>query len=129
MASHRGTFGFTIGQRRGLGISGLAEPRFVTGIAGDTITIGRREDLAVGSLTARGVTWTTDPPDPARTDLTAQVRYHGDPLPVALAVVDDVLAVRFTAEQPTGVAPGQAVVVYHGEECLGGGTITTTSPD
>lgn len=125
LAEHDGAFAFTVGQRRGLGLSGMPEPRFVTGIEGDTVTVGRREDLEVSALTADGVTWTSDAPANEE-GLTAQVRYHGDPLPVALDVCGDVMTVTFTESRPAGVAPGQAVVIYRGDRCLGGGTIAST---
>ncbi|WP_370325766.1 tRNA 2-thiouridine(34) synthase MnmA [Euzebya sp.] len=127
LGSHDGAYRFTVGQRRGLGIGGLDEPRFVTGTRGDTITVGRRADLAVTSVTAEDVTWTTAAPAPGQGGLTAQVRYHGAPLPVALDLDGDRMAVTFTGEQPLGVAPGQALVVYRDDECLGGGTITATA--
>ncbi|HUG83546.1 MAG TPA: tRNA 2-thiouridine(34) synthase MnmA, partial [Euzebya sp.] len=56
VGGHDGAYRFTVGQRRGLGVSGLAEPRFVTGITGDTVTIGRRADLEVSALVATDVT-------------------------------------------------------------------------
>ncbi|CAN5161821.1 tRNA 2-thiouridine(34) synthase MnmA [soil metagenome] len=128
VGAHEGAYRFTVGQRRGLGVSGLAEPRFVTGIAGNTVTIGRREDLEVEGLTASAVTWTTSAPDPDRTDLTAQVRYHGEALPCRVRLgPSGAMTVAFPETRPAGVAPGQAVVVYAGEECLGGGTIATTT--
>jgi tRNA-uridine 2-sulfurtransferase len=126
LGRHDGSFAFTIGQRRGLGIGGLDEPRFVTGIAGDVVTVGRREDLEVAALTATSVSWTVGPPGPGEEGLTAQVRYHGAALPVALDAAGDRLGVTFTRERPSGVAPGQAVVIYRDDECLGGGTITRT---
>ncbi len=126
VATHDGAFAFTVGQRRGLGVAGMAEPRFVTGIDGDVVTIGRREDLEVQALTADGASWTVAPPPPGEEGLTAQVRYHGEPLPVSVTGEGDRLDVAFTGPRPSGVAPGQAVVVYRGEECLGGGTVVTT---
>jgi tRNA-specific 2-thiouridylase len=129
VGGHDGAFAFTVGQRRGLGIGGLPEPRFVTGIAGDVVTIGRRAARAVGRLEADAVSWTTGPPGGGH-PLTAQVRYHGEALPVDLDLAGDGarMSVTFTDRPPDGVAPGQAVVVYDGDECLGGATITRTHP-
>jgi tRNA-specific 2-thiouridylase len=62
------------------------------------------------------------PPDAAR--VTAQVRYRGRPLPAVLADAGGGrVRVMFPQERPDGVAPGQAVAFYDGDECLGGGTI------
>ena len=133
LGRHDGVHGFTVGQRRGLGVSGLAEPRYVTAIAGDTLTVGTHEALQVRALVADGVRWTSghaptaSAPTPGE-GLTAQVRYHGRAHPIALTVEEDRMAVTFTADRPAGVAPGQAVVVYRGQECLGGGTIASTVP-
>ncbi|CAN5865713.1 tRNA 2-thiouridine(34) synthase MnmA [soil metagenome] len=127
LGGHDGTYGYTIGQRRGLGISGLSEPRFVTGIAGDTLTVGRRRDLEVRELTAEAVTWTTTPPATSEEGLTAQVRYHSNPLPVSLDLRADTMTVAFPQNRPTAVAPGQAVVIYRDDECVGGGTVLTAA--
>ncbi len=129
LGEHEGAYRFTIGQRKGLGISGLDQPRFVTGISGSTVTVGRREDLAVELVQVEGVTWTQGRWPDAEAHLTAQVRYHGNPLPVRLDQTSQRgLEVTFTGDRPSGVAPGQALAVYEGDECLGGGTIAATSP-
>jgi tRNA-uridine 2-sulfurtransferase len=130
VADHDGAYRFTIGQRRGLGVSGLAEPHFVTGIDGNVVTIGRRHDLEVERVHADAVSWTVAPPDAGETGLTAQVRYQGAPLPVDVVLGSagaGTMDVVFTGDLPDGVAPGQAVVLYRGAECIGGGTIATTS--
>jgi len=124
LGRHDGAYRFTVGQRRGLGLAGHAEPLFVTAIEGDDVHVGPRSRLATPGLEADGLSWVAGAPPPDGTDLTAQVRYHGAALPAAL---DDLgggrVRVRFLAEPPSGVAPGQAVVLYDGEECLGGATI------
>lgn len=127
LGDHEGAYRFTIGQRRGLGIGGLDQPHFVTGIAGDTVTVGRRQDLETASLVADALTWTTGEVDvTTRDDLTVQVRYHGQALPADLRLDGPRMHVTFIGDRPFGVAPGQAVVVYDGQECLGGGTIRST---
>ena len=123
---HDGAYRFTVGQRRGLGLAGFDEPLYVTAIDGDTVHVGPREALERDSLEARDASWVAGAPPASGTALAAQVRYRGAPLP---AVVDDLgagrIRVTFREERPLGVAPGQAVVLYAGDECLGGATIVS----
>jgi len=126
LGHHDGAYRFTVGQRRGLGLAGLDAPVYVTGIAGDTVHVGPREHLEAAVVEADRVSWVAGAP-PAEPNLAAQVRYRGAPLPCALELLDaDRIRVTFGGERPVGVAPGQALVLYAGEECLGGGTITIT---
>ena len=128
LVQHDGAWRFTIGQRRGLGLSGLDEPRFVTAVEGDTVVVGRRSDLAVRALEAHGLHWISGA-SPTCRSVGAQIRYRGEPLPATVDVTQgDAVQVTFTDEQPQGVAAGQAVVFYDGDECLGGATIATVDP-
>ncbi|WP_336248683.1 tRNA 2-thiouridine(34) synthase MnmA [Stomatohabitans albus] len=123
VGTHDGAFAYTIGQRRGLGLGGQAEPKFVTGIRGNVVQIGSRTDLQVAQLAASGATWVLGDPPIDVENLTARVRYHGDQYPVTIEVDGDTVTVYFPQARPLGVAPGQAVVFYDGDECLGGATI------
>jgi len=129
VGEHAGTAGFTIGQRRGLGIA-VGEPRYVVDIepASATVVIGRREDLLVDRCDVDGVTFVAGaPPDDAA--VTVKVRYRSRPLPATLVEEEKgSWQIRFTDPQGS-VAPGQAAVFYRGEEVLGGGTITSTQRD
>jgi tRNA-specific 2-thiouridylase len=123
---HEGIEGFTIGQRKGLGVA-LGEPRFVVAIDAATrrVIIGRHEELGRRELTANRLNWLTEPPTAARRCL-AQIRYNSGPQPaVAEPLPDGRLRVVF--DQPCyGVAPGQAVVCYDDDQVLGGGWIEST---
>ncbi|MDP9405599.1 MAG: tRNA 2-thiouridine(34) synthase MnmA [Actinomycetota bacterium] len=124
VGAHDGAYRFTVGQRRGLGLNGFTEPWYVTGIAGDDVRVGPRALLERDTLTATGCSWVAGTPPTG--PVTAQVRYRGAPLPCALTVTaEDCVEIAFSAQRPVGVAPGQAVVVYDGDECLGGGTIVS----
>jgi tRNA-uridine 2-sulfurtransferase len=126
LGRHEGAYRFTVGQRRGLGLSGRGEPLYVTAVEGDTVRVGPRAALAVAALEARDASWVAGSP-PGAAAVSAQVRYRGTALPAELEVDGSRVRVRFTDAPPTGVAPGQAVVFYDGAECLGGATITSTT--
>lgn len=120
---HEGYQHFTIGQRRGLGVT-FGEPRFVVRIEADTkrVVVGKKEDLGRTSLEADGVNWLIDSPQfPIRG--TAQIRYQHTPGACTVEQIDDdQIHVEFDNPQ-FGVAPGQALVVYDGDRVLGGGWI------
>lgn len=119
---HEGTAGFTIGQRKGLGVA-VGEPRYVVDIAPreQTITIGTHSDLLVASCTAMDMSFTHDPvTDGDRVQV--KVRYRSEPVPAVVEVNDGLWTFTFEEPQPRP-APGQALVAYDGEFVLGGGTI------
>lgn len=121
---HDGAYRFTVGQRRGLGLGGHPEPLYVTGIEGSTVHVGPRDALEATRLDARDVSWVAGHPPPEGTPVTAQTRYRADPLPAELADLGGRRArVTFPAGRPMAVTPGQAVVFYAGDECLGGATV------
>ena len=120
---HPGIEGFTIGQRKGLGVA-LGEPRFVVAIEPDTrrVVLGSKDSLACRSLTAGETNWLVDPPR-SRFPCQAKIRYNSPARPaVAELLSGSRLAVEF-GEPQFGVAPGQAVVCYSGDRVLGGGWI------
>jgi len=126
---HDGAYRFTVGQRRGLGIAGQPEPLFVTAVTGDTVHVGPRAALETATLTATGVSWIAGSPPQAGSPLAAQVRYRGGSLAAGWELAGDGrLRVTFASDRPAGVAPGQAVVLYDGAECVGGGTIASATP-
>ncbi len=128
LGAHDGAYRFTVGQRRGLGLGGSGEPLYVTAVRGDRVWVGPRSALEASTLQADRVSWIAGEL-PERATLAAQVRYRGRPL---TCEVDDLggdrIRVTFVDEAPVAVAAGQAVVLYDGDECLGGGTITQSSP-
>ena len=124
---HRGVAGFTIGQRRGLGVA-VGEKRFVTSIDPqlNVITIGREEELLSGSLTVEDVRWVAGAPPGATFDAEVKIRYRTTAQPAAVDIVADAATVRFRQPQ-RAIAAGQAAVFYRGAEVLGGGIISSTS--
>ncbi|MFI0897863.1 tRNA 2-thiouridine(34) synthase MnmA [Streptomyces sp. NPDC020983] len=129
VGTHQGAYGFTIGQRKGLRLGVPADdgkPRYVLDISpvDNTVTVGPVEALDVTSLTAIRPRWCGAPPaGPAA--YTAQLRAHGEDVPVTAEPHGDELHVRFDAPV-RGVAPGQAVVLYDGTRVVGSATIATT---
>lgn len=117
MGAHRGIADFTVGQRRGLGIA-VGEPKFVLRIdpGSSTVVIGDRDQLAVGGVELRDVTWTNGATAGDR--VMAQYRAHGEPVGATLS------GPRLVFDQPQeAIAPGQTVAFYEGERVLGGALI------
>jgi tRNA-specific 2-thiouridylase len=124
LGSHAGVHRFTIGQRKGLQLSS-SEPLYVLDIdaASARVTVGHRDRLGRTSLTASQVNWTSGRAPADGTQVTAQIRHRHPPAPARVRALDAARAeLEFDAPQ-TAVTPGQAVVVYEGEEVLGGGWI------
>jgi tRNA-specific 2-thiouridylase len=121
---HDGVHHFTVGQRKGLGLSSPI-PLYVVGIDAESraVTVGPREALERTELTAAGVNWIAGEPPVSGARVTAQIRYRHREAPAALQPLPDA-RVRVTFDAPqTAVAPGQAVVFYDGESVVGGGWI------
>jgi tRNA-specific 2-thiouridylase len=130
VGEHAGTYGFTVGQRRGLGVAaGDSRPRYVLGIepVSRTVTIGTAELALVDRVRTARPTWSGPAPAlPLRAEV--QLRAHGTP--VACAVTPGAaggLEIEL-AEPQRGVAPGQSAVLYapdpdRGDRVLGQGTI------
>ena len=128
LGQHKGIIHYTVGQRRGLEIGGLAEPLYVTGIdaAQRAVLVGPKRMLAVSA--ARIIETNRIGPMPAEAALTAKVRSLAIPVPVTLVGAlgqDAECLLRFESPE-YGVAPGQAAVIYAGERVVGGGWIAET---
>ncbi len=93
---HDGAYRFTVGQRRGLGLSGGDVPRYVTRIDGPDVHVGPRTALATRAVEADHLTWIAGTL-PAAAEVTAQVRYRGAALP---AVIDDADGERLRVSFP-----------------------------
>jgi tRNA-specific 2-thiouridylase len=131
LGRHHGVHGFTVGQRRGLGLQRPASdgrPRFVLGIepATGTVRVGSVQRLEVGVIEAERPVWTADAPD-GPVECVAQVRAHGGCASAVAEAVNDGVLVQLL-EPLRGVAAGQAVALYRpdpdGDIVLGSATIT-----
>jgi tRNA-specific 2-thiouridylase len=120
---HDGIEGFTVGQRKGLGVA-MGERYFVVRLEPKTrrVVIGRREELARREFTAARANWLIDEPTgPLR--CAVKIRYLSSPVAATVEPLGDG-RLQFTLDEPKhGVAPGQAAVCYDGERVLGGGWI------
>ena len=121
---HRGSFRYTIGQRRGLGVS-TGRANFVVDLDRDAnrVVVGPGELLARRRLVADRVTWVAgEPPSEGPFEAEVGIRYRGTAAPAVIETQGDSMRVEFRRPE-RAIAPGQAAVVYAGEELLGGGRI------
>jgi tRNA-specific 2-thiouridylase len=120
---HDGIEGFTIGQRKGLGVA-FGEPRYVVRLEADTrrVVVGTREELSRTRFSANRVNWLVDPPSAAMR-CSVQIRYNSTAAPATVVPLDGNRFEVHLDEPRHGVAPGQAAVCYRGQRVLGGGWI------
>jgi len=132
LAEHDGVHGFTIGQRKGLGIAGPGPdglPRYVTGIDAETGTVhvGHKAELDVWTLTGERPVFTSGVALDGPVECDVQVRAHGGLADGVAEFRDGQLVVDLRTPLP-GVAPGQTMVLYRrdpdGDEVIASATIT-----
>jgi len=132
MGQHDGLMYYTIGQRRGLGIGGTGdsnEPWFVIGkdLDRNTLIVGQgyeNEHLYATHLEASDFLFTTNEPMPDTFKCTAKFRYRQKDVGVTVHLNGDHTEATIEFDElARAITPGQAIVLYDGEECLGGGTI------
>ena len=133
LGKHKGIVYYTIGQRKGLGLSGTKEPLFVVHINGpdNTITVGSSADLFSDCLRAIDVNWIAFDALRALVRMRIPMRVkakirqqHKEADAVVTPADPDGHAVNVVFDQPQmAIAPGQAVVFYQDDLVLGGGTI------
>jgi len=134
LATHDGVHGFTIGQRKGLGIAGPApdgRPRYVTAIDAETATVhvGAATDLDVHEITGRAPIFPAGTTPSGPLECAVQVRAHGEIASAVAELVGNELNVRLRVPL-RGVARGQMLVLYRpdpeGDEVLASATIAGT---
>jgi tRNA-specific 2-thiouridylase len=129
VGEHIGLAFYTIGQRKGIGLGGPGEPWYVAEkrLGANELVVVRGHDhpmLLKRTLTAEQATWIAGQPPAAPSEHTAKTRYRQADSPCVLSgVLDGVLKVDFPGPQ-WAVTPGQSVVLYDQDVCLGGGVIT-----
>ncbi len=129
LGTHAGTYGFTIGQRKGLRIgtpTADGRPRYVLDIepVSGTVTVGPREALSVDRVEGVSALWCgTVPPDPLHA--AVQLRAHGEEHRAVVQVSEGRVGIDLL-DPAQGIAPGQAAVIYDGTRVVGSCTINAT---
>jgi tRNA-specific 2-thiouridylase len=124
VGSHAGIHRFTIGQRKGLGLS-TSEPLYVLAIRPETaeVVVGPRDALGRTTLAASQVNWVSGRPATDWTSVTAQIRHRHVAAPARVRANDAEKAELVFDEPQSAITPGQAVVFYDGDVVVGGGWI------
>lgn len=128
LGTHNGTMYYTIGQRKGIGIGGPGDPLFVVDkdVEKNIVVVARGENnpaLFHKNLVATNWHWIGSSLPDAPFICTAKIRYRQDDEPVTLTKIEnDRYYFEFLNAQ-RAVTPGQQIVLYNGDVCLGGGTI------
>ncbi len=125
VGEHGGVHRYTVGQRRGLGLS-RPLPLYVVNVDAEhnRIVVGERDELLRGEFTAAGINWIAfdEPTAPVRADV--RVRYRHEAAPATIEPIGSDGRVRVTFDEPQrAITPGQATVFYRGDEVVGGGWI------
>ena len=132
LARHDGVHGFTIGQRKGLGIPGPGpdgNPRYVTAIDAEsgTVRVGTAADLDVWRLSGQRPVFTSGVAPDGPVECEVQVRAHGGVAPAVAELVEGRIEVTLRTAL-RGVAPGQTMVLYRpdpaGDEVIGSATLS-----
>ena len=123
LGKHDGLHGYTIGQRKGLGVT-FGEPMYVKNIdaKNNTVTLSRLEGLFSDTLFARDVNLIALSEIEKPIYAEAKIRYQAKPSMALIEKVGELYKFTFEEKQKS-VTPGQAVVFYNGDTVLGGGTI------
>ena len=130
VGQHKGAYTYTIGQRRGLGLSVPTidgSPRFVLKVEPETntVVVGSREDLAVSKMFGENPVWCGPAIDERATRGFVQIRAHGQPLSCTYRFDGEFLVAEL--DQPIlGLATGQAMAIYDGDRVVGSATICET---
>ncbi len=129
IGTHHGAFTYTVGQRKGIGIGQPTidgRPRYVLSIEplSNTVVVGAREALAVSGIVGERPRYPGVRPIGERRGL-AQVRAHGTPQPCTFECTESTITANLD-EPLLGLAKGQALVVYEGDQVVGSATISQT---
>ena len=131
LGDHPGIQFFTVGQRRGLGLTGnTGDPLYVISIDSKTneVVLGGSDELMQTELWATRVTFTSREAPSSPIEVTAKIRYKAQEAPATLTPHGDWAEIQFHEPQ-RAITPGQAVVFYSGDRVIGGGIIEVEAPN
>ncbi len=124
LGRHKGTVRYTIGQRKGLGIS-FSEPLYVCGInaGNNTVTLGRSQELYGSKASAEDFNWICGKAPQREIHCKVKIRYrHPEQPATVIPTSENTVDIVFDAPQ-RAITPGQAAVLYDGDTVLGGGRL------
>ncbi len=124
IGQHHGITHYTIGQRKGIGISSQ-EPLFVTGIdaKNNTITVGTKEQIYSHEMVTADLNWIACNPPEHPIKVQARVRYRAADIEAIISPINEKeLHIKFSTPQ-MAITPGQSVVFYDNDIVIGGGII------
>lgn len=129
LGQHNGIHHYTIGQRRGIGVS-ASQPLYVIGldVARNQVIVGDRTQATQPDCTVRQVNWVSIAEPQTPIQATVQIRYRTPAIAATILPLPDARAKIIFREPQFGVTPGQAAVWYEGECLLGGGIIEPAAP-
>jgi tRNA-uridine 2-sulfurtransferase len=124
LGRHGGVFGFTIGQRQGIGVP-AKRPYYVLRIdpVANQVVVGEKQDLLAPRLVAQGMNWVSIPPPQEGLRAMGQIRYRHAGAPCRVTPRGEAEAVVCFDEPQEAITPGQALVLYQDDRVLGGGWI------
>ncbi|WP_020399793.1 tRNA 2-thiouridine(34) synthase MnmA [Kordiimonas gwangyangensis] len=125
LGTHEGIVKYTIGQRRGIGVGGSAEPLYVVKLnpAKKQVIVGPKEALLTNAIGVKDVNWIGEAVPAEGIKVAAKIRSTRPGVPATLFLEDGGRARLVLDNAEAGVSPGQAAVFYAGDRVLGGGWI------
>jgi tRNA-specific 2-thiouridylase len=128
VGTHTGYAHYTVGQRHGLGVA-LGEAVYVREVlpSSNTVVVGARHEVAQRSFTVDGALFTAGLPSSERFAASVRIRHRAPDVPAEITMVGRDRFLVETVDPVWAPAPGQAAVLYDGDECLGGGRIARAS--
>lgn len=128
IGTHSGYAHYTVGQRHGLGLA-LGEAVYVREVVAstNTVVVGRRDEVTQSAFTVDGALFTAGDPPAERFAASVRIRHRAPDVPAEVTMIGRDRFLVETSDPVWAPAPGQAAVLYSGDECLGGGRIARSS--
>ncbi len=125
VGKHKGIIYYTVGQRRGLNLSGQPEPMYVLEInqCKNQVIVGTKNHLYHNKLVAKDVLWSDNKERKIIFNVNAKIRLHHQPAECRVIQNGEVYEVEFKEPQ-MAITPGQVIAFYDNDVLLGGGIIT-----